>query len=115
MKYEDIIRKIFKNYKSKREMKKELEQLLELYKNEPVKIIREKVDVIPIKCERRIDRYEINWLNEHEKDAVHERIKYSIKKEMFDYLIDNNIIKFTEEINHYEDCVKLTGFMQVVR
>ena len=118
MKYEDIIRKFFKTYKSKREMKNELERVkneLGRVAKEPVKIIRETCDVIPIKCKRRIDRYDINYLNEQEKDAMYARVKYSIEKEMFNYLIENKIIKFEEIPNFYDGVTELIGYMKVVR
>lgn len=116
MKYEDLIRKIFKKYKSKRELKKELEQLFERYiTQKPVKIIRETYDVIPIECKYKIDKNNIIFSNELEKNEIFKRAKYSIEKEIFDYLIDENIINFKEQVNQYENAVELIGFMKAVR
>lgn len=112
MKYEDVIRKIFKNYKSKRELRQELE----LLRNEPVKIIKETFDLMNVKCTRLIDPYDMHLLgSEAEKDLAYGRIRHSMEREMFNYILDSGAFKIYREFDNYEHKEKLTGFIQVVR
>ena len=111
MKYEDLIRKIFKNYKSKRELRQELNQLA----SEPPKIVKERLDLMNIKCTRFVDPTDINLLNQQERDLAYERIKHDMEREMFDYILDSKAFKFYKEFDNYEFRDKLVGFIQVVR
>jgi hypothetical protein len=114
MKYEDLIRKIFKNYKSKRELRQELKELA----SEPPKVIykEQKLDLVTLKCTRLVDPYELHHLgSEAERDLAYGRIRHDMEREMFDYLINSKAIKFYSEFDNYEFKEKLTGFMQVAR
>lgn len=113
MKYENLIRKIFKNYKSKRELKQELKKLY----SEPPKIIykEQKLNLMNLKCTRLIDPYDINLLNQQERDLAYERLKHDMEREMFNYILDSKAFKFYKEFDNYEYKEKLTGFIQVVR
>lgn len=113
MKYEEIIRKIFKNYKSKRELYKELD--IKNNQAVPVKIIDKTSDIVSIKCKRAIDRYDMNYLNEQERNIQYEKIEYEIKREMFDYILDNNLVKIHRQLNPYENTEEFIAFLEVVR
>ena len=115
MKYEDLIRKIFKNYKSKRELKKDLEYYSEYFRKQPVKIVGKPLDFMNVKCCRYIDPYDINLLNQQEKDAAYERIIHDMQREMFDYIVDSKAFKFYREFDNYEYKEKFVGFIQVVK
>lgn len=119
MKYEEIIRKFIKSYKSKRELKNELEVLerykINEYKTNVIKITTDTREIIPIVCKRSINRFEINYLNEQERNTMYERIKYGIQRELFDYLVENNLVEFRVESNLYECCDEFIGTMKVVR
>lgn len=81
----------------------------------PVRIINKTADIIPIRCKRSIDRYDINYLNERERNIQYEKIEYEIKREIFDYIVDNNLIKIHRQVNAYENTEEFIGFLEVVR
>ena len=112
MKYEDLIRKIFKNYRSKRELKQDLEQLR---RSEPVKIVKEPLELIDIKCCRLIDPLDINLLNQSEKDLAYEKIIHDMQREMFDNILDSKAFKIYKEFDNYEFREKIVGFIRVVK
>lgn len=114
MKYEDVIRKIFKNYKSKRELRQELKQLA----SEPPKIIykEQKLDLVTLKCTRLVDLDDMHLLgSEAEKDLAYGRIRHSMERQMFNYILDSGAFKIYREFDDYEFKDKLVGFIQVVR
>lgn len=114
MKYEDIIRKIFKSYKSKRELRQELKQLA----SEPPKVVYKevKLDLLTLKCDRLVDPYELHSLgSEAERDLAYGSIQHSMEREMFDYILKSGAFKIYREFDIYEHKEKLTGFIRVVR
>ena len=114
MKYEDLIRKIFKKYKSKRELRQELNQLY----NEPPKVIykEQKLDLVTLKCTRLVDPYELHSLgSEAERDLAYGRIRHSMERQMFDYILKSGAFKIYREFDDYEFKEKFIGCVQVMR
>lgn len=115
MTYEEMIRKIFKNYKSKRELKCELEAHKNDYKIDTIKTTKTTCEIIPIKCIRTIPQCNINYLNKEARDIVYKRIDYEIKREMFEYIINNDLIKMHRQFNVYDNAEEFIAYLEVVR
>lgn len=115
MKYEEIIRKFIKSYKSKRELKNELEKYKNEYSINCINYMTSIHKIENINCKYSIDRYDVNYLNEQQRNIQYEQIMYNIKREMFEYIVDNNLIKIHKQFNVYENKEEFIGFLQIVR
>lgn len=91
---------------------------MEQLANEPVKIVYKEsnLDLVTINCKRLVDPYEIRSLgSQEERDLAYERIRHSMEREMFEYIVKSGAFKIYEEFDDYEYKEKFIERIQVMR